>query len=254
MAEKRYIYNCPFCDKRYVATDPNKRASAKTSLYGHMEDEHSGMLGDMSPAQVYFNHKYNKTHGSCVMCKKDTKWNEEAERYERFCSERCKEAYRAEFLKRMEKRPDWNLNDPEVQKNMLSHRKISGEYKWRDNKTKTPYVGSYEKDFLEFLDVVMEYDPKDVMSPAPQVFEYTYENKKHFYIPDFYLTSLNLVVEIKDGGSNPNTHPKIQAVDKAKEKAKDDVMAKQKGVYYIKVTDKDYSIFLNKLLALKYST
>jgi len=252
MSSYRNIYKCPFCDAKYISTDKNKNALAKQSLYKHMEDNHTDELGDMSPAQVYFNHKYNKTGGKCVICKKATKWNETTERYERFCCEKCKEEYRKQFLKNMEKRPDWNLNDPDVQKKMLSNRKISGYYQWSDGKSKIPYVGSYEREFLEFLDEMMGYEAKDIMSPAPQIFEYKYDGKSHFYIPDFYICSLNLVVEIKDGGDNPNKHHKIQDVDKKKEAIKDSVMYKQKNIEYIKVVDKDYSIFMNYLISLKY--
>jgi len=250
----RTIFKCPYCDNRYIANDKKDYPKAKSALYTHMETTHKDKLGDLSPAQAYFNFKYKKTHGSCVMCHKETKWNESVERYERFCSEKCKEAYREMFKQRMMKKygKEHLLDDPSQQKKMLENRSISGKYKWSDGKSETKYTGSYEKEFLEFLDVVMNMSPTDVFSPAPQIFHYEYEGKDHFYIPDFYIATLNLIVEIKDGGSNPNNHQKIQQVDKAKEKLKDTVMKKQKEHNYIKVIDKDYSIFLNYLLELKY--
>jgi hypothetical protein len=144
------------------------------------------------------------------------------------------------------------LDDPEQQKKMLENRKISGKYKWTDGKSLTPYTGSYEREFLEFLDYVMNMNPSDVFGPAPQIFHYTFEGKDHFYIPDFYISSLNLIIEIKDGGDNPNNHHKIQEVDKKKEAIKDKIMAEQKEFNYLKVVDKDYSIFLNYLMDQKY--
>jgi len=250
----RTIYKCPYCENRYMANDKKDQPKAKTALYTHMETTHKEDLRGLSPAQAYFNYKYKKTRGSCVMCHKETKWNEATERYERFCSERCKEAYREMFKERMKRKygKEHLLDSPEQQKKMLENRKISGKYKWSDGKSETKYTGSYEREFLEFLDVVMNMSPLDVFSPAPQIFHYTYEDKDHFYIPDFYIGSLNLIVEIKDGGSNPNNHHKIQEVDKAKEKLKDAEMKKQKQYNYIKVVDKDYSIFLNYLLELKH--
>jgi len=250
----RIIYKCPYCENKYLANDKNDQPKAKTALYTHMETVHKDELGNLSPAQAYFNFKYKKTHGSCVMCRKDTKWNESTERYERFCSEKCKKDYREMFKQRMLKKYNKThlLNDPEQQKKMLENRSISGVYKWSDGKSESKYTGSYEKEFLEFLDIVMNMSPTDIFAPAPQIFHYTYEGKDHFYIPDFYIASLNLIVEIKDGGENPNRHHKIQEVDKAKEKLKDSVMKKQKEFEYIKVVDKDYSIFLNYLLELKY--
>ena len=82
------------------------------------------------------------------------------------------------------------LNDPAQQKIMLSHRSISGYYVWRDYKHKSSYTGSYEKAFLEFLDLDLNFDPEDVMSPSPHTYYYEYEGKKHFYIPDFFIPSL----------------------------------------------------------------
>ena len=78
------------------------------------------------------------------------------------------------------------------------------------------------------------------------------EGKEHFYIPDAYSTSLNLEIELKDGGDNPNKHPKIQAIDKVKEKLKDEVMASLKGqVNYIKICNKDYAEFFALLSRLR---
>lgn len=248
----KYIYKCPLCEAKYVTEDKNKRNNIKNSLYKHLDTKHSDELNGLSPAQYYFNYKNKKTHGSCVICKKETKWNESTEKYERFCSKRCKEIYRKEFQKRMINKygKDTLCDDPEFQKKMLKNRKISGTYKWQDKGT-TDYTGSYERDFLEFLDYVMHYNSSDIFGPAPQIIEYNYEGKAHFYIPDFYIGSLNLIIEIKDGGSNPNKHHKIQEVDKVKEKLKDEEISKIKDLNYIKVVDKDYSIFLNYLIELK---
>ena len=42
------LFDCPFCDKKYTV---------KSSLYDHIEGNHNESLKNMSPAQVYFNHK-----------------------------------------------------------------------------------------------------------------------------------------------------------------------------------------------------
>ena len=98
----------------------------------------------------------------------------------------------------------------------------------------------------------MEFDPDDIIAPSPHTFYYMYEGERHFYIPDFFIVSLNLEVEIKDGGSNPNTHPKIQAVDKKKELAKDLMMQSNKNLFnYIKIVDKDYTKFGRYLMVAK---
>jgi hypothetical protein len=214
-----------------------------------MDKVHDGQLGGISPAQYYFNHKYKKTGGKCIICQKSTKWNESTERYERICDRKetnCKEKYREMFRKRMIKvhGKDNLLNDPEVQKKMLDARKISGEYTWRDG-SKTKYTGTYEKEFLEFLDVFLHFEPSDVISPAPQVFYYEYEGKKRFYMPDFYISSINTIVEIK---SFDNKH--YRARDIGQEKAKDKAVIKSK-FNFIKVHDKEYDEFFNYLLKFK---
>ena len=80
---------------------------------------------------------------------------------------------------------------------MLMGRKISGVYKWSDRINNFDYTGSYERDFLEFLDNQLEWtNPTDIMSPGP-TFHYEYNGADHFYIPDFYITSLDLIVEIQ---------------------------------------------------------
>ena len=147
------------------------------------------------------------------------------------------------------------LNDPDHQRKMLANRKISGKYLWRDNVHVSTYTGSFEKSFLEFLDTVLEFDPEDVMSPSPHTYYYEYEGTKHFYIPDFFIPSLSLEVEIKDDikGPNPNTHPKIVAVDKEKEKLKDEVMKSNSNVFnYIKILDMHNEKLLTYLEEAKY--
>ena len=237
---------CIFCNKKYVD---------KQSLYDHIEKYHQNQIPkDISIAQYVFNTKYNKTFGSCVICKKKTKWNEAVERYDRLCSAECKDAYREAFRERMMDKHGavHLLNSPEQQRKMLANRKISGKYLWSDGISRVTYTGSYELGFLKFLDVVLNFSANDVLSPAPQNFYYKdKEGRTRFYFPDFYIPSLNLIIEIKDGGDNPNNHPKIKAVDKELEKIKDQIMMKQKNFNYIKVSNKDYSSFIIYLMELK---
>lgn len=91
---------------------------------------------------------------------------------------------------------------------------------------------------------------KDIIGPSPNTYVYIYEGKEHFYIPDFYIPDLNLEIEIKDGGDDPNKHPHMQ-VDRAKEKLKDEMMIKNPSVNYFKVVDKKYDDFYKFLLDCK---
>lgn len=219
-------FKCPFCTKIYVQ---------KSSLYEHMENIHHDELKGLSPAQVYFNHKYKKTGGKCVICGHPTKFNETTERYERFDRQVCRDKYREEFKKRMKKKygsVNALMNDPDHQKKMLENRRISGTYKWSDGGT-VKYVGTYEKDFLEYCDKVLNLTSRDVISPAPQVFKYRYKGAMHQYIPDMWIQSLNLIVEIK--GSNKGYRDR----DIQKEYTKDAQMARE-NYNYIKIVDKKY--------------
>ena len=239
-------FNCPLCDETSIDVE---------GICEHIEEDHADSIPQgTSVEQFYYTWRTGKTHGNCIVCKRETQWNPKTNKFNRFCGrEVCKEQYVEMFKKRMIGKygKETLLNDPNQQKKMLQNRSISGMYKWSDGKHETPYTGSYEKDFLTFLDLFMEYNPDDVMMPSPHTYYYMYEGKEHFYIPDAFIPSLNLEIEIKDGGDNPNMHHKIQDVDKVKERLKDDVMTSQKEYSYIKLVDKKYGAFVKFLLLKK---
>lgn len=237
------ILKCPICNNKY---------ENKNNLYNHLEDKHANILQNMSAAQYYFNYRNKKTHGTCVICGKETTWNEQTEKYNRLCSEKCKQAYVKQFKNRMLDTYGkvHLLNDEEMQMKMLKHRRISGTYTWVNCTGKTDYTGSYELSFLKFLDLNLNWDSNDIIMPSPHTFKYMYNGTEHFYIPDAYIPSLNLIIEIKDGGDNPNKHHKIQDIDKIKEKSKDTVM--QNGIYnYVKIVNKQNIDFLEYITLLK---
>ena len=231
---------CKFCGEYMKSYD----------LYvSHIESSHlESIPQDMTAWRFVYYLKTGKTHGSCIICKKDTEWNEKTHKYHRFCNNpKCKEKYVETFRNRMiGKYGKVNLlNDPEQQKKMLANRKISGVYIWRDHVHETPYTGTYELSFLKFLDEVLEFNPEDVIGPSPHTYYYIYEGQKHFYIPDFFIPSLNLEIEIKEGTNN---HPKIQAVDKVKERLKDEVMKSNSNSFnYIKIIEKNNFRFIEFL-------
>ena len=247
MASRKRRINCIYCD--YYCYDIDEMVS-------HYEKHHNEMIPDgVSPWHFYTFLKTGKMYGHCIVCGKNTEFNESTHKYSRFCGRKeCYDKYKETFNKRMiGKYGKTNLlSDPDMQRKMLAARSISGEYLWSDHIHKTKYTGSYEKSFLEFLDNVLSFNPNDVIAPSPHTYYYTYNNEKHFYIPDFYIESLNLEVEIKDGGNNPNTHPKILEVDKVKEKLKDEVMSTTRSFNYIKIPNEDNKKFLEFLEKAKY--
>lgn len=246
---KRRIY-CQFCD--FWTKEPDQMVS-------HIEKKHPEVIPPtFTPWRFFYYLKTGKKNGSCVMCHKETDWNEKSHKYNRFCNNpACKEKYKSSFNKRMiSKYGKVSLiDDPEMQRKMLANRKISGIYVWRDHVHESHYTGSYEKSFLTFLDQVMEYDPNDVLSPSPHTYYYIYEGNQHFYIPDFFIPSLNLEIEIKDGGDNMNMHPKIQEVDKVKERLKDEVMKGNSSSFnYLKIVNMENDKFFKYLEEAKYRT
>lgn len=249
LAKKRRI-NCKHCSEFFYSID---------DYASHMEKNHAEMIPkDMKVRQYIYFLNTGKTHGDCVVCKSPTKWNDATNKYHRFCENpKCKEIYREEFKRRMIGKYGkiTLLDDPEQQKLMLARRRISGTYRWSDMKHESTYTGTYELEFLRFLDEVMNFNPEDVMTPSPHTYYYYYDGKRRFYIPDLFIPSLNLEIEIKDGGDNPNNHPKIQNVDKEKERLKDNLM-KSRGIpfNYVKIVNKDHKRFLEFLEEAKVRT
>lgn len=228
-------FKCPFCKKSYVIKD---------ALMEHMSNEHNEQLCGLPPQQVYFNFKnkyaLTKDHGTSVISGKPTKFNLVTCRYERFADEKDREEYRKIFKNRMKKTygVETLLTQPEQQKKMLENRHISGVYTWVDG-SKTTYTGSYEKKFLMFLENELCWEnPSDIMAPAPMIFPYKdAEGKQHFHIPDFYITSLNLIVNIK---SQENKHYRLRDIDN--EKRQDAAIASSK-FNYVKIYDNQFSHF-----------
>ena len=240
------MYKCKICGKKY--TDIN-------TLYNHIEQKHGDMIPkDMSVEQYYYFMKTGKRNGNCVMCKQMTTWNKNTHKYNRFCGNpRCKEKYVDIVKGRMIAKYGkvHLLNDPNKQREMLANRKISGKYKWEGSNIETTYTGSYELDFLKTLDIFFDWDPEDISMPSPHTYTYEFDGEQKFYIPDAFIHSLDLEIEIKDGGDNPNNHHKIQAVDKEKERLKDEVMKSQKMFHYVKLTNKNYTNFFDFLKEVK---
>lgn len=239
MAKK---YKCPYCDER----------SERNKLIDHVEDEHEDLIPqNYTPTQVVFNSINKKDHGTCIVCKNPTKWNEKVGRYDRLCSNpKCREKLRQEFKNNaLNKHGTYNFTaDPKFQEKMLRGRKISSTYKFTDG-GKVDYVGSYEKKFLEFVDKVMRISSKDIMSPGPTI-EYKFNGEIHHWITDFYYVPANLVLDIKDGGKNPNTRPMQEY--RAKQTEKEKSIRELEKYNYLRLTDNNFGQFMEVLADLKY--
>lgn len=234
-------YRCMYCNRSFE----------RKELIEHIENDHSDMIPkDYSAARLVYNQINKRTHGTCMICKKETKWDENKQRYDSLCgSKKCHDEYVKMVRTRMVRKygTETLLNNPEHQKKMLANRSISGYYKFKDG-GRIGYVGSYEKKFLEFLDVFLNVKSSDILSPGPTIL-YNYRGKDHFWVTDFLYEPYNLVFDVKDGGSNPNTREMKEYRDKQKAK---ELAIKEQGEYnYIRLTDNNFEQLIEVFLLLK---
>lgn len=236
-------YACPFCDEKMTRMD----------LISHVERKHEALIPEnYSPARVVYD-SINKTdHGTCMICKKPVyTWNDKICRYNNLCDNpKCREEVRRIALERHIK--TYNvptlLTNPEHQEKMLANRHISGTYKHSDG-GKFTYTGKYEKAAIEFMDTVLNIPSKDIQMPGPTL-EYNYQGETHTWITDIYYIPANLIIEVKDGGSNPNNRsmPEYRAKQSAKE-----VMITELGTFnYLRLTNNDFAQLLECLADIKY--
>ena len=235
-------YACPYCNQKLN----------RDKLTNHIEQKHDDEIpDDYTPYRLVYDIVNDKHgHGNCTVCGKPTKWNEKRQKYERLCGNpKCYEAVKKTYQNRMLKiyNKVYLTDEPEHQQKMLAGRKISGRYKWSDGKVFT-YTGQYEKKLMEFLDTVLEYRSDEVIAPGPTL-EYKFNGKTLHWITDFLLLPYNLIIEVKDGGDNPNNRsmPEYRAKQISKEK-----MITNMGTYsYLRLTNNDFSQLLSMLAELK---
>ena len=237
-------YKDPFSGKTYMSED---------SCVAAVERYHRQQLkaGGVTARQAVFNARNRMDvftkNGRSVISGKATAWNERAGRYERFADDGERETYRKMFLDRMRRvhGKDHLLDDPNQQRKMLASRSISGTYKFQDGSLKT-YTGQEELALLKFLDDALSWPGADIQCPAPQNFEYTDdEGKKRFYIPDAWIESLNLIIEVKG-----ELHNGYRSRDIEIERTKDEVLATS-GYTYVKVEARDYGDLLDAMAEAK---
>lgn len=242
-------YVCPECGKIF------KTLGGWSS---HVEREHPEIIPEgWSLPRFFYYLQTGKKEGTCIICKRPTEWNESSMKYKRFCEDpECKVKYRKMFEKRNLDKYGYvhKLNDPEVQRKMLAARKISGSYTFKNSEGTVNYVGKDELAFLEMLDL-LEWPANDIMGPSPHTYEYNYKNPKdkehegkHFYIPDYYIPSINCEIEIKDTSNN---HHKIRDIDNVKDQCKRKAMEGNSIVNYVFIDRKNFEPFYELLFEIK---
>jgi hypothetical protein len=214
-----------------------KKFSSRSSLNEYIEQTYHADLDRLNwtAGRYYFYRKYGKTEGKCVISGKPTKFNDSLNRYERFHSEVEAKLYREQFKQRMQKTYGTThlLNNPDQQKKMLDNRAISLDYKWNDG-TVLKVTSKYEYDFLDYCENVLKL-PSSTFTEPPIIY-YKDNGEQKFYMPDFFIPSINLIVEIK----GLNNH--YQKRDQYKENLKKEAVIKE-GFLFIQINDKNYTEF-----------
>lgn len=228
-------HKCPFCDERMTRGD----------LILHVEEEHEMMIPEgYNATRCVYDSINGKNYGTCMVCKsKVYEWDDRICRYKNLCKNpKCRKAVQ-------DKARGNNLDDPEKQIKMLAGRRISGTYKFQDGVVHS-YTGSYEESAWEFMDKVMNIPGADLMVPGP-VIDYEFEGENHKWILDCLYIPAMLAMDIKDGGSNPNTRP-MQSY-REKQVAKENAIIKHGDYNYIRLTDNNFSQLLEALADIKFN-
>ncbi len=238
-------YKCPYCG----------RSRTREQLPGHLERNHMDMLPEgFTPLRATFHIVNNKPFTytrPCRICGGPTDWDEYKGRYNFLCSKKsCHDAWVKNMKDTMGDK--MGSNRPTASKEglqkMLAARKISGKYKFQDGGEKS-FVGSYEKEALKFMDQVMYVKSEDLVCPGPML-EYEMDGKKHYYIPDMLYLPYNLIIEVKDGGDNPNGN-KAMADVRRRSIAKEKFIIDNTDYNYLRLTNNDFSQLLYVFADLK---
>ena len=242
-------YKCCYCEDRFE----------RPKLHIHIQNKHEEQIPEgWTALRVAFMIINKKSEGHCIICKGLSDWNEDKGRYERLCNNKiCHDKYKQMVAERNKNKygTDRPQSDPrykeEMQKRALAGRKGAGKYKFQDG-GEVGYLGTYEKKLLEFMDKIMNCKSEDIMSPGPS-FKYTWMGKEHLYIPDFYYIPYNLLIEVKDGGDNPNKNPSMQDYKTTRQQAKEDAVRASKKFNYIRQTNNDFGQLMSIMAVIKYN-
>ena len=239
-------FKCMYCEKRLD----------RAKLIAHIDKHHEELIPEgYDGARLVYDmvNKKIDSCGYCRVCHKPTGWNPKLAKYDVLCDDpKCKERLREEYKKNMLRvKGTYNiLNDPEQQKIMLANRRISGVYKHSDG-GKIQYTGEYERKFLEFMDLFMQMPSKDIISPGPTM-EYYYNGAKHIYIPDFYIPSINCIIEVKDGGDNLNTKQSASMIASREKTLEKERIITDRGEYnYIRLTNNQFEQMIDLFMSIK---
>lgn len=205
---------------------------------------------DLSHIKNIYQYVFNFFHadglhycGKCIICGHETTFNIATKKYSRLDTQACIDKYKAQFKERMNKvhGRDYFTQDKDALKQMLNNRSITEKYHIGDYTYNA--VGKWEVDFLDFMFRILKCHPTDLIE-APFVIPYEYNGVKSNYFPDFFMPSVNLLIEIK--ASNNHYEKRDRENNEAKSRAGKEFMKKRNGHYFM-IYDKNYVEFLHFL-------
>lgn len=230
---------CPFCPK--IFNDKHKYCA-------HIAAQHNEQVPeDQEPLEFAYSLLTHKPPGRlCVMCRKNpVNFNQQSLKYDRICSNpQCKDDYVKLMKSRMVKvhGQEHLLNDADMQRKMIYNNHNARDFIW-DDQHKFRVIGTYEEDFLKKLRAI-GWSPNDVIAPSPNNYWYKWKDgTTHLYIPDFYIPSLSLEIEIKE---SDNKHPRMvheREMEALKDRRLHDE-EKKTNIHYLKIVDKNYDEFM----------
>lgn len=235
---------CPFCNIPF---------NDKHDYCHHIVDNHPEQIPEgvepLEFAYALLPVNSDKPMGRiCVMCRKNhVSFNKETLKYSRFCDDlKCKEDYKNLRKERFEAKgvPEHPMEDADYQRKMIFNHKNAKDYIWDDKHT-FRIIGTYEEALLNKLKE-MQWDPADIICPSPVNYYYKWpDGSVHLYIPDLYIPSLSLEVEVKDdfNGSIPGREHNRDIEHLKDQRMK--VITSKSNINYIKIVGKDYSEFIS---------
>ena len=230
---------CPFCPAVF---------NEKQNFCKHVVIKHNDQIPEEVeiPLEYAYSLMVNKPMGRlCTEChKNNVPFNTSTLKYARFCSDQCKDKYVETVKNRMKNKygKEHLLDDPEYQEKMINNHPNAKDYIW-DDKHKFRIIGTYEEDFLNKLKS-LNWNPDDILAPSPHIIYYKWKDgTEHFYIPDFELPSISLIVEIKQGNFNTSYMEHNREIEALKDRAARN-FCEENNMHYIKIIDKDYTEFM----------
>ena len=219
---------------RYKSPFDNKIFSNVAELEIYVTKNFKNKIPNKYKGNVaHFLYDKRNNPGVCQICKTPTEWDSKLKKYEILCrpitikrflsdplrvmrtlfknrGNSCQEVMRKNYLENIQKKynTDNLMNTIEYQQMLLQNRSIAKVVKFK-NKEYT-VIGTFEEHFVKVLNK-MNISTINFESPGPIVKYNTKDGVKKEHIPDFFLSNINTVVSIKDGGKNRNNHPSMVA-------------------------------------------